>query len=266
MINCPSCSREIPQDSRVCPYCAEAIEVEPAAPTVTTPPKAAGRAGPSGSSSDSIDQARFTPGTMLAERYRIVGRGILIGLAVTSVGLLVLGTLNLFVRNAFGLQWVPGNAPGNPGFLDPLLGLRQVVAALCHGVAFSILLAFVYLVLPLLFRLALRSFWLGAAAFVLAWSTNLYLGFGDGTAWSVVFIGLCVTFFVTVVHRVGLLAGATSFYCWYSLDLLPLTADMSKWYAGSSLFCLATLGVLAIAAFWICLAGRPILKDELFRP
>ncbi len=201
-----------------------------------------------------------------AWRDPLVGRDILIGLAVTSVGLLVLGTLNLLVRDAFGLPWVSGNAPGNSGWLDPLLGLRQVVAALCKGLAFSILLAFAYLVLPLLFRLALRSFWLGAAAFVVAWSTNLYLGFGDGTAWSAVFAGMWVTVFVTVVHRFGLLAGTTSFFCWESLDLLPLTADMSKWYAGSSLFCLAMLATLAMAAFWICLAGRPILKDQLFSP
>ncbi len=73
MINCSSCSREIPQDSRVCPYCAEAVEVAPAAPTVTTPPQAAGGAAQPGSSSDAIDQARFAPGTMLTERYRIVG-------------------------------------------------------------------------------------------------------------------------------------------------------------------------------------------------
>ena len=45
-------------------------------PTVTSPPRAARPAAQldgTGSSSDSIDHARFTPGTMLAERYRIVG-------------------------------------------------------------------------------------------------------------------------------------------------------------------------------------------------
>jgi hypothetical protein len=69
MIACSSCSREIPQDSRVCPYCAEAVEVEPTVPTVTAPAKAAGRVEAAGPS-DAIDQARFTPGTMLTERYR----------------------------------------------------------------------------------------------------------------------------------------------------------------------------------------------------
>ncbi len=45
-------------------------------PTETSPPRPARQAAQldaSGSSSGSIDQARFTPGTMLAERYRIVG-------------------------------------------------------------------------------------------------------------------------------------------------------------------------------------------------
>ncbi len=93
----------------------------------------------------------------------------------------------------------------------------------------------------------------------------VYLGFGGGTAWAAVFTVLCVTFFVTVVHRFVLLAGATSFFCWYSLDLLPITRELSKWYAGSSSFSLAILAALAGAAFWICLAGRPLLKDELPR-
>jgi len=45
-------------------------------PTITSPPRPAHQAAQldaTGSSSASIDDARFTPGTMLAERYRIVG-------------------------------------------------------------------------------------------------------------------------------------------------------------------------------------------------
>ncbi len=76
MINCSSCSREILEDSRVCSYCGAAVELPGGDATLTTPPMAApmppAHAEP-GSSSDPIDQARFTPGTMLTERYRIVG-------------------------------------------------------------------------------------------------------------------------------------------------------------------------------------------------
>ena len=76
MIKCPSCSREILDDSRLCSYCGAPVEAGVGIPTVTAPRELANRAvqpAPTGSSSDSIDQARFTPGTMLTERYRIVG-------------------------------------------------------------------------------------------------------------------------------------------------------------------------------------------------
>ncbi len=76
MIQCPSCSREILDDSRICSYCGGVLQSPPAELTVTAPPKPAHQAehpAQPGSSSDSIDHARFTPGTMLTDRYRVVG-------------------------------------------------------------------------------------------------------------------------------------------------------------------------------------------------
>ena len=81
MAACVSCSRDIPQDSRLCPYCGTEVESPGIERTVTTPeayqpapPIENAKDAPShASSSDTIDQARFTPGTMLTERYRIVG-------------------------------------------------------------------------------------------------------------------------------------------------------------------------------------------------
>ena len=71
MIKCSACSHEIADDSRLCSYCGAPVGLEAGEPTVTSAPKR--YVAPPGSSSDSIDQARFTPGTMLTERYRIVG-------------------------------------------------------------------------------------------------------------------------------------------------------------------------------------------------
>lgn len=76
MNQCSSCQREIPADGRVCPYCAQPVASTGAIPTMSSPPKPAAASYHSGlgsSSSDSIDNARFTPGTMLAGRYRVVG-------------------------------------------------------------------------------------------------------------------------------------------------------------------------------------------------
>jgi serine/threonine-protein kinase len=75
MIRCPACSREIAADSVLCSYCGAAIQPRPAA-TVTTGPHNAPtvRDADFVTSSASIDDSRFTPGTLLAGRYRIVGR------------------------------------------------------------------------------------------------------------------------------------------------------------------------------------------------
>jgi len=81
-MDCPACHRPVPPDSRFCPACGEPFGSS-ASPTVSgagapgegTPRKSDGGKPPSSplsSSSPSLDQARFVPGTMLADRYRIV--------------------------------------------------------------------------------------------------------------------------------------------------------------------------------------------------
>jgi hypothetical protein len=68
-IYCPACSSEVRSDSTLCPSCGHALD-DAATQILETPPRSA----PSSTSSfDSIDNARFVPGTILADRYRIVG-------------------------------------------------------------------------------------------------------------------------------------------------------------------------------------------------
>ena len=90
-MSCPACGSEVPGAARFCPACGSAVDFGStptlgleAAPRSPDPQPASPRkrdSSPSGrisSSSDSFDGARFTPGTILAERYRIVsmaGRG-----------------------------------------------------------------------------------------------------------------------------------------------------------------------------------------------
>ena len=65
MPHCTSCSAEVAVDSRFCPSCGSEVLDTAATATRTTPSQSI--------SHSSIDQARFTAGTLLAERYRIVG-------------------------------------------------------------------------------------------------------------------------------------------------------------------------------------------------
>ena len=79
MIQCPKCSAENSDDSRFCKSCGEELSSLSQAPTVATPE---GEAAPSTVqsprvgrivSSDSVPAGGFTPGTILVDRYRIIG-------------------------------------------------------------------------------------------------------------------------------------------------------------------------------------------------
>jgi hypothetical protein len=89
-MTCPACNSRVPEGSRFCPSCGSALSLS-ATPTVTntpsppqqspveqSPPKKSSPKPTHPSSSDSLDDARFVPGTTLIGRYRIVallGRG-----------------------------------------------------------------------------------------------------------------------------------------------------------------------------------------------
>lgn len=70
MMQCPRCHKEILADSTICPACGAPLDD---APTRALDSKPRSAKLPGRHSLDSIDDARFVPGTILADRYRIVG-------------------------------------------------------------------------------------------------------------------------------------------------------------------------------------------------
>src|SRR5438128_3044915 len=69
-MNYPSCHREIPANAASCPGCGFSFDDATQRLELESPPRKSQKQ--SATSFDSIDDARFVPGTMLAERYRIV--------------------------------------------------------------------------------------------------------------------------------------------------------------------------------------------------
>src|SRR5882757_2704995 len=74
-MNCPTCHKELADDAPSCPLCGFSFDdatrrLESNKSPADKPREKESR---SSSSFDSIDDARFVPGTMLAKRYRIVG-------------------------------------------------------------------------------------------------------------------------------------------------------------------------------------------------
>jgi predicted Ser/Thr protein kinase len=78
MIQCPKCSAENTPDSRFCKSCAEPLSSVSQMPTMEAPAGEAPKAAETPRvariiSSDSIPAGGFTPGTILADRYRVIG-------------------------------------------------------------------------------------------------------------------------------------------------------------------------------------------------
>ena len=85
MTQCPRCQKDLPENSVSCPTCDESLDESPTrvldtpkapdepATRVMSLPKAKTPGTLSATSYDSLDDARFVPGAMIAERYRIVG-------------------------------------------------------------------------------------------------------------------------------------------------------------------------------------------------
>jgi serine/threonine-protein kinase len=74
-MNCPACHTQIPANASTCPSCRFSFDEETRHLGLKQPKQTTERQKQSSSSRsfDSIDNARFVPGTILAERYRIVG-------------------------------------------------------------------------------------------------------------------------------------------------------------------------------------------------
>src|SRR5712691_11981089 len=72
---CPRCHKEMPGDASSCPSCGFSFDDATRRLESNKSPvdKPRPRESRSSTSFDAIDDARFVPGTMLAERYRIVG-------------------------------------------------------------------------------------------------------------------------------------------------------------------------------------------------
>jgi serine/threonine-protein kinase len=71
-MNCPRCQKEIPNDASSCSACGLSFD-DATQKLESHPPSARAGDKQSSISFDSIDDARFIPGTILGDRYRIVG-------------------------------------------------------------------------------------------------------------------------------------------------------------------------------------------------
>ncbi|PYV12910.1 MAG: hypothetical protein DMG07_15995 [Acidobacteria bacterium] len=197
---------------------------------------------------------------LLAGQFRdpLVGRDILAG-AVVGCAWMLITPLRHLVAVRLGL---PPRTP-HFGTLDVLQGPRFALGMLLNQQAQSVLFA-MYLFLALfLLRLVVRKVWLAGASLVIV---NLGLTLAVSTASPAVDaaeILIVSASMLFLLLRFGLLSAIAAIFCSEALDLFPLTADFSAWYAGTSAFPLLVVGALAVYAFHTALAGKPAFRLEL---
>jgi serine/threonine-protein kinase len=145
--------------------------------------------------------------------------------------------------------------------LDSLLDARRMTYILDNALIGSIFGSLLLLLFFFLLRTLFRRMWLAAAVFMIGITLALFgtvpaghLGLFDWVSMPIFAVLL-----VFILTRFGALALIVAFAV-SGLARFPLTADLTAWYAGSSLFAMASVLALTAYALYTALAGRPLFK------
>ena len=196
---------------------------------------------------------------LLTGRLRdpLIGRDILIGVLA---GVVTRSWWSLY-HILIGWLSLPGDEPVL-GSLGALTGVRQALAMNINSVATALYMPMAWLFLVLLLRVLLRRQWLAVAVAVASVVLSSVAESSNPVLFSL-FLTVAFGIFLFILLRVGLLAGVCWVLSMYASADVVLTADMSSWFAGRSLFTLLAVAALAAYGFYTSLAGRPLFRDDI---
>jgi serine/threonine-protein kinase len=185
-------------------------------------------------------------------RDPLVGRDVLLGAAG---GVLLLLT---FIAGAV-LPLIWGEPPNSPGSLldgSVLSSLRQAMFRVFVNQYSAVLFGMVFLFILALLRMLVRKAWLAAILWCLVMSTPN--GFEHpilGAIRAFVMLGLLL--------RGGLLPLVVALYVVYSALEVPITLDVSAWFAAQAFPVIGAIVALAVYGFYTSLGGKPLFGGAL---
>jgi serine/threonine-protein kinase len=191
---------------------------------------------------------------LLNGRFRdpMVGRDALFGCLI-GVVLALLGAILRLLSYQTGLLTPPPEA--SHWTLESLSGARHALAAVIAVHTGSVLDVFIPMMILLVFRLLLKSTWLAVALTTVAGMAALYPGSGN-VALNLSLFGILAILWWVALFRFGLLGLFVAASFWDLFQQIPLTGDLSAWYATPTIVTLLVVMGVALFAFRSTLAGR----------
>lgn len=187
-------------------------------------------------------------------RDPLVGRDILFGI--------MLGVLWILIFQIHYIPMMHRGASPQLYSLDYLMGGREALGAWLAQIPASIVGTLLFFFLLLGLKAILRKDWLAAVAFVALYAlppglTSSYVAV-ELPAWILIYAVA-----VLIVFRFGLIPLAVAIFTVNMLANVPLTADFSAWYMGTSMLALLSVVALAAWGFYHSIGGQPLWKVEM---
>ena len=170
----------------------------------------------------------------------IVGRDILIGIAVGSVWAVTIMVIERFMDvTSGGLRFISTEA---------LAGFKSATGEWLEEVIRSIRTAWVYFFVIFVARVLLRNQWVAGAVVVGIFTMIGVLG-SKNIVTSLIFGAVIFSTAFACVLRFGVLTLTIAFFTFSLLFDIPVTMNTSAWYFGNATFMLATVAALAAWSF-----------------
>jgi hypothetical protein len=192
-------------------------------------------------------------------RDPLVGRDLLVGVVYGTAFALVIQT-TAWITQIVGLDdWGPQIQLWS---WESLKGLRHAISALAGLHTTAVLNMLVGIMALLGLRLLLRKTWIAVILTSGLFFIMVSPGQGDIRPFIISFLVLAAIHWF-VLFRFGLLPILVGATISDLLQNLPLTFDLTAWYAHVTLLTLAVVLGLAGWGFWVSLAGRPLFRDQI---
>jgi serine/threonine-protein kinase len=207
-----------------------------------------------------ISWKRFISGQV---RDPLVGRDLLVGILLGVIAAVILASRALLPRLWGSPEPV---VPATRFVANAVAGVREQIIQMLQGLQLAPFVTLTALFVILILTIILRKRWLVViAAWLLAILAGPFLP-GDvqsQTIMSIFMSGLFAAIFMFALLRFGLLTATVAFFSWFILFTMPLTSNLSAWFASATILIAVVLLGVAFFGFYHSMERRSAVFDTL---